>query len=102
MSIIASYALMAREAAQGIAREFDRAAKASEQVSQSARDFSAGDKVEVSPEAVSAASGGGSPGVSGIEQPMVDLRVSKYFAMANIRVLQTADQLAQAVSAMVR
>lgn len=89
--------MMAQTAARGIAHEFDRAAKAAEQVQQSAADFSAGDKVAVSPEAVSAAKGGDAAGTSGIEQPMVDLRVAKYAAMANIRVLQTADQLAQAV-----
>lgn len=95
MSAITGYALMVQSAVQGIAREFDSAAKASEQVTRSAMQFSSGDKVEVSPEAVSAAMGGSSAGVSGIEQPMVDLRVAKYSAVANMRVLETADQLAQ-------
>jgi hypothetical protein len=96
------YALMAQSAAQGIKREFDRAAKASEQVTRSAAEFSSGDRVAVSPEAVAAAKGGDSAGTTGIEQPMVDLRVAKYSAMANIRVLQTADQLAQAVMEIVK
>lgn len=102
MSSITGYALMAQSATRGLAREVDRAAKASEQVTQSAAEFSSGDKVEVSPEAVSAAKGGNSAGFAGIEKPMVDLRVAKYSAMANIRVLQTADQLAQTVMQMVK
>jgi hypothetical protein len=102
MSSITGYALMAQSAARGLAREFDRAARASEQVTRSAAEFSSGDKVEVSPEAVSAAKGGNSAGFTGIEKPMVDLRVAKYSAIANIRVLQTADQLAQAVMQIVK
>jgi hypothetical protein len=102
MSSMIGYASMAQSAVRGIAREFDRAAAASEQVTRSAEEFSSGDKVEVSPEAISAAQGGDSLGTSGIEQPMVDLRVAKYSAMANIRVLQTADQLAQAVSEIIK
>lgn len=101
MSSITGFALMAQTAARGLARELDRATKSSEQITQSAAEFSSGDKVEVSPEAVSAAKAG-EAGVSGIEQPMVDLRVAKYSAMANVRVLETADQLAQAVMQLVK
>jgi hypothetical protein len=102
MSSVIGYALMAQSAVQGLRREFDRAASAGERVTRSAAEFSSGDKVEVSPEAVAAAKSGDSAGVSGIEQPMVDLRVAKYSAMANVRVLQTADQLAQAVMGIVK
>jgi hypothetical protein len=102
MSSITGYIMMAQSAARGIAREFDRADKAAEQITRSAADFSAGDKVVVSPEAVVAAKNGDSAGTAGIEQPMVDLRVAKYSAMANIRVLMTADQLAQDVASIVK
>lgn len=83
-------------------REFDRAANASERITRSAAEFSSGDRVEVSPEAVAAAKAGDSAGISGIERPMIDLRVAKYSAIANIRVLQTADQLAQTLTDIVK
>jgi len=102
MSAITGYAPMVQSAVGGISREFDRAAKASAQVAQSALEFSSGDKVEVSPEAVSAAKAGDSAGTSGIEQPMVDLRVAKYTAVANMKVLETADQLAHELMGMVK
>lgn len=89
---------MAQVASGGIARGFDRAAQASQQVAANAEAFSFGDKVEVSPEAVASAKDGNSLLASGIEKPLVDLRVARYQVMANVRVLQTADQLAQAVN----
>jgi hypothetical protein len=102
MSSITGYLQMAHTAARGITRDFDRAGKAAEQVAQSALDFSSGDKVVVSPEAVAAAKDGSASGTAGIERPMVDLRVAKYSAMANVRVLQTADQLAQDLAGIVK
>jgi hypothetical protein len=102
MSSMVGYGLMAQTAARGIARELDSAVQASEQVTRSAAVSGTGDKVEVSSEAVSAALGGGSAGVSCIERPTVDLRVAKYAAVANVRVLQTADQLANAIVQLMR
>jgi hypothetical protein len=102
MSVIGGYLAMAQTATTGIARGFDRAAVASQQVAENAETFSSGDKVEVSPEAVASAKSGYSSASSGIEKPLVDLRVSKYQVMANVRVLQTADQLAQTVSEIVK
>ncbi|HEY5957944.1 MAG TPA: hypothetical protein VIV60_15380 [Polyangiaceae bacterium] len=101
MSSITGYMQMAQTAARGITRDFDRAGKAAEQVVQNAMDFSSGDKVAVSPEAVAAAKDSSALGTAGIERPMVDLRVAKYSAMANVRVLQTADQMAADLAKMI-
>lgn len=96
------YTSMAQAATRGIAREFDRAAIAAERIAQSSTQVASADQVRLSPEAVAAARGGGSPEVSGMETAMVDLRVAKYSAAANIRVLQTADEVAREVTSLVK
>lgn len=93
---------MAQAATRGIAREFDNAGRAAERIAQSSTQIASGDQVLLSSEAVAAARSGGAPEISGMEKAMVDLRVAKYSAAANVRVLQTADEVAREVTSLVR
>lgn len=101
MSSVASYLPLAQTAASGIARSFDKASLAAEQITRAAAEFSGTDPVTMSPEAIVAARSGGTMPKGDIERPMVDLRVAKYAAVANMRVLETADQLAETVTGIV-
>lgn len=96
------YASMTQAAVSGIAKSFDNAGKAAEQVTRSAASLSSGDQVRLTPEGVAAAASGSSTEVEGIEKPMVDLRVAKYTAAANVRVLHTADEMQKSVEQIVR
>ncbi|MGC4070721.1 MAG: hypothetical protein QM784_39825 [Polyangiaceae bacterium] len=98
MSSVSSYVPLAQTAVTGIAKAFDKANVAAEQVARAAVEFSSTDVVNVSPEAVAAARSGGTMPKGDIERPMIDLRVAKYAAVANMRVLATADQLAETVT----
>lgn len=101
MSSVASYLPLAQTAAGGIAKSFDKANLAAEQITRAAAEFSGSDPVTMSPEAIAAARSGGTLPGGDIERPMVDLRVAKYAAVANMRVLETADQLAETVTGIV-
>jgi hypothetical protein len=59
------------------------------------------DRVDVSAAAKTAAATGTSS-TSGIEGAMVDLRVSKYLAVANLKVLQTGDDMAKELENLVK
>jgi hypothetical protein len=98
MSSVSSYVPLAQSAVTGIAKAFDKANVAAEQITRAAVEFSSTDVVTVSPEAVAAARSGGSLSKGDIERPMIDLRVAKYAAVANMRVLATADQLAETIT----
>ena len=62
------------------------------------------DTVNVSVAAKRAASGSGGDSslTSGLESAMVDLRVSKYLAVANMKVLQTGDDVSKDLESIVR
>jgi hypothetical protein len=93
---------MAQIAVSGIAKSFDKASVAADQITREAAAFSSGtDTVTLSPEAVAAAQSGTSPSMGGIERPMVDMRVAKYTAIASMRVLQTADQMNETLTDLV-
>lgn len=59
------------------------------------------DRVEVSDTARQAATGGQGAGPT-LEGAMVDLRISKYLAVANMKVVQTGDDLARELSDIVK
>lgn len=95
MSPILGYASMLGASTQGITRGFNGAAQAGAAIAGSSLKANSGDVVSLSPEAVAQSKGSEAPEVGGIEGPMIDLRVSKYVAVANMRVLSTADQMAE-------
>ena len=74
---------------------------AAEQVLVASTAPSTPDRVDISADAKSAASADGSL-TSGLEGAMVDLRVSKYLAVANLKVLQTGEEMAKDVTELVR
>ncbi len=59
------------------------------------------DSVNVSAAAKQAAARGGSPAPS-LEHGLVSLNVSKYLAVANMKVLQTGDEMTQDLTNIVR
>ncbi len=81
---------MFQSSVQGIGREFNRAAVAAAKISRADR----GDKVTISAEARSQPIDSEEAATGGIEAAMVDMRVAKYGAIANMRVLSVADDLA--------
>jgi hypothetical protein len=75
--------------------QFDRAAA---QVTRLAGAFSAGESaatVNISAEARGAASAQDSETHGGLEGAIVDTRIAKYAFIANLRTLQTGDEMAQ-------
>ncbi len=82
---------MFQSSVQGIGREFNRAAVAAAKISGANR----GDKVTISAEARSQPIDSEETAANGIEAAMVDMRVAKYGAIANMRVLSVADDLAR-------
>lgn len=89
---------MYQSSVNGIGREFDRAAVGAAKI---ARASVAGDKVTISAEARSQPLDSEDTAASGIEPAMVDLRVAKYSAIANMRVLSVADDMAREVANMI-
>ena len=83
---------MYQSSVNGIGREFDRATVSAAKI---ARSSTAGDKVTISAEARSRPLDSEDTAASGIEPAMVDLRVAKYSAIANMRVLSVADDMAR-------
>lgn len=82
---------MFQSSVQGIGREFNRAAVAAAKIARADR----GDKVTISAEARSQPIDSEENGNDGIEAAMVDMRVAKYAAIANMRVLSVADDMAR-------
>jgi len=83
---------MYQSSINAIGREFDRAAIGAAKI---ARASVAGDKVTLSAEARSQPLDSEDTVTSGIEPAMMDLRVAKYSAIANMRVLSVADDMAR-------
>jgi hypothetical protein len=83
---------MYQSSINAIGREFDRAAVGAAKI---ARAGIAGDKVTISAEARSQPLDSEDTATSGIEPAMIDLRVAKYSAIANMRVLSVADDMAR-------
>ncbi len=81
---------MFQSSVQGIGREFNRAAVAAGKIARSDR----GDKVTISAAARSQPQGSEETASDGIEA-MIDMRVAKYSAIANMRVLSVADDMTE-------
>jgi hypothetical protein len=82
---------MYQSSVQGIGREFNRVAVAASKVARVSRS----DKVTISAEARSQPMDSEGTETESIEAPMVDMRVAKYAAIANMRVLSVADDMAR-------
>jgi len=81
---------MFQSSVQGIGREFNRAAVATAKIAR----VSQGDRVVISAEARSQPIDSELSESESVEAPMVDVRVAKYAAIANMRVLSVADEVA--------
>jgi hypothetical protein len=90
-----------QSAVSGLHRQLDGMAKAANEVLVESTEPSTPDRVTVSAAAKEAAANGTSQ-TSGIEGAMVDLQVSKYLAIANIKVLQTGDEVTKELTKLVK
>lgn len=88
---------MVNGAAQAVGREFGRFNGAAEKVARVGALVSSGDRVSLSAEAVASSAAGSDASVSGLEGPMVDMRVAKYAAIANMRVISASDEMSRAL-----
>jgi len=95
MSAILGYVSVLRTSAEGVREQFSKAGEAAQRIARSSAGMQ--DAVDLSPEAVARAAARGGEVAAGIEKPMVDLRVAKYSAIANMRVITMADQMAKSV-----
>lgn len=91
MSNLLGAVSMFQSSVQGIGREFNRAAVAAAKIASPGR----GDKVTISAEARSQPIDSEESASGDIEAAMVDMRVAKYAAIANMRVLSVADDMAR-------
>ena len=81
-------------AVEGLRRQIDQMNGAATQVLLSSTEPSTPDRVELSSDAKQAAVTGSSQ-TPGLEDALVDLRVSKYLAVANMKVIETGDETAR-------
>jgi|SRR4051794_31685423 hypothetical protein len=79
----------------GLNREFLRLDRSAGQVVQASASEDGFEPVAVSAAAREAAGSGNSPSGSGLEGALADLRVSKYLAIANMKVLKTSQELGE-------
>ncbi len=91
MASILNVVSMYQSSVNGIGREFDRAAVAATKIARPV----GGDKVTISAQARSQPMDSEETATGGIEPAMMDLRVAKYSAIANMRVLSVADDMAR-------
>ena len=89
---------MFQSSVQGIGREFNRATVAATKIARADR----GDKVTISAQARSQPLDSEESSDDSIEGPMIDMRVAKYSAIANMRVLSVADDVAREEANLVR
>jgi hypothetical protein len=82
-------------AVEGLRRQIDKMNGAATQVLLDSTAVSTPERVSISDGARQAAESGSLS--SGIEGALVDLRVSKYLAVANLRVMQTGEELASEI-----
>lgn len=85
----------------GLRRQIDGMDAAANEVLVESTQESAPDRVNLSAESKQAAATGTST-TSGIEGALVDLRVSKYLAIANVKVLQTGDEMTKELTNLVK
>jgi len=92
---------LAQSALAGIAAESERFERSAARVTRLAGAPSAAETaetVQISPEARKAGETLDSTLTAGIESALVDTRVAKYAFIANLKVLQTADEMEKAVA----
>ncbi len=87
-------------AVQGIQNQIDAMNGAASEVLIASTDPGTADSVNISAAAKQAAAGGGAP--PSLEHGLVNLNVSKYLAVANMKVLQTGDEMTQDLTNIVR
>ena len=85
----------------GLRRQISGMNAAASQVLVESTQPSTPDRVSISEDAKQAASTGTSA-TSGIEGALVDLRVSKYLAIANMKVLETGNDVAKELEKLVK
>lgn len=85
----------------GLRRQIAGMNAAANQVLEESTQPSTPDRVSISEDAKQAAATGTSS-TSGIEGAMVDLRVSKYLAIANMKVLETGDDVTKELEKLVK
>ena len=85
----------------GLRRQFEKFDVAAAEVLEASTDASTPEHVEVSDAARQAASRDNAL-TSGIEKPLVDLRVAKYLAVANMEVLKTGEEVSRELANVVR
>jgi hypothetical protein len=100
MSILLGYVAMVNSSVQGIEREFTRAAKAGDRIARAGA-MASEDTISLSKEALSLAGEEDDAPVGWLEKPMVDLRIAKYSAIANMKVIRTADEMAHELTDLV-
>jgi len=92
---------LARTSLMGVERQLDQMDRAAAQVNSAAS--AASDTVEISAAARGASAAAASAAPDGdLAGAMVNLGVSKYLAVANLKVLKTADELSKTVEDLVR
>lgn len=92
---------LTQSALAGIAAESERFDRSAARVTRMAGAVSAAETaetVQISPEARKAGETLDSTLTSGIENALVDTRVAKYAFIANLKVLQTGDEMQQALT----
>lgn len=87
-------------AVQGIQRQLDAMNGAAEQVLVASTAPSTGDSVNISPGAKQAANGGAAQS-DGLVSGLTDLRISKYLAVANMKVVQTGEDMSRDLTNMI-
>lgn len=90
-----------QSAVSGLRRQLDGMSKAANEVLVESTEPSTPDRVTLSAAAKEAAATGTSQ-TAGIEGAMVDLQVSKYLAIANMKVLQTGDEVTKELTKLVK
>jgi hypothetical protein len=99
---------------QGLQTEIDAVNGAAQRILGATTSMSTADRVDISSNAKNAASGSATASsngsaasgdgalTGGIEGALVDLRVSKYLAVANMKVLETGEDMAKSLTDIVR
>jgi hypothetical protein len=86
----------------GISRQMEAFDRAAANVVQQTTQASTSDPVQISSAARGAGGSSDSAPSAGVEGAMVDVRIAKYLTAANVKVLQTANDLEKTVEDLVR
>ena len=100
MSAIFGYVAALNGSARAVDREFSQAARAADGIVRVGRTPEP-DTVSVSAEALARTREQEQADGGGLERPMIDLRVARYAAIAELQVVRTADEAAKVASGIV-